>query len=396
MQTPSSEAVADRPSLADWERQLGQHLVHRAWLTSDRVQRAFEAQMMGGGSLGTCLLELGLITEDRLLEALSEVYGLPAATTSDLRKVRSNAIAQLPASVAQRSRAAPFRIVGGELWLALTEPGEDAVLAELADISQRKLRPHVTTEARLIEALSSYYALPIPQRFAMLLSRLNRPPALWEETQPKTARVITLSEEERQALQVRPAASSPPPTRATHIASLTPPRRPATAATSTAPGHAELENKLSQAADLDEIGTAVLTAVAPLAERAVLFKIRGDKIQGWIGRGENLDEKALSGFELDFGEPSVFLNLRHGAGIHLGPLPPMPAHLAVARLWKGELPQAALVAPIQVRGRLVAVFFGERGSQGLAGVDLKALKTAMSACAAALELHLMQRKTRKT
>ncbi len=396
MRDTAPEASLQPSSPADRDRELGQLLVDRAWVSTERVRRAFEAQMLGGGTFGTCLLELGFITEDRLLEALSEVYSLPPASTADLRKLRSNAIAQLPGSVAQRHRAVPFRIVGGELWVALLEPGNEQILQELSDIAQRKLRPHVTTEARLLEALGSYYALPVPQRFVLLLTRLNRPPALWEEAPAKPPRVITLSEEERQALESRPATASQPSPRPASRAVATASRKPAPPPQVATPEQAKLESRLAESEDLDAIGRAVLAALANLADRALLFKVRGEKVYGWMGRGQALDEKALSSFELDFEQPSVFLNLRQGAGMHLGPLPDMPAHRAVAKLWRGELSQAAVVAPILVRGRLVGVFLAERGSQGMTGVDFKALKNAMSACAAALELHLTQRKARKT
>ena len=68
MKTPAPASPPDPPTATDWARQLGQVLVDRAWLSTDRVQRAFEVQMISGGSLGTCLLELGFLQLARHLD----------------------------------------------------------------------------------------------------------------------------------------------------------------------------------------------------------------------------------------------------------------------------------------------------------------------------------------
>ena len=46
--------------------------------------------------------------------------------------------------------------------------------------------------------------------------------------------------------------------------------------------------------------------------------------------GLGIDREAFSQFSVGFDQPSLFLNLREGSGVYLGPLPPMPAHRAPA------------------------------------------------------------------
>ena len=111
-----------------------------------------------------------------------------------------------------------------------------------------------------------------------------------------------------------------------------------------------------------------------------------------------MNAEKLQRFTAAFDRPSVFLNLRQGSGLHIGPLAPMEVHLEMAALWGGELPAAAVVAPIRVRDRLVAVLYVDGrpgGAGGLAALDWKQAQAAAASCAAAFELYLMQRKTRK-
>src|SRR5215207_7994856 len=66
---------------------LGQLLVARGWITVQQLTRALKNQSVVGGRLGTCLLEMDVISEDLLLKGLSEQLGVPAAAVDDLRAV---------------------------------------------------------------------------------------------------------------------------------------------------------------------------------------------------------------------------------------------------------------------------------------------------------------------
>jgi hypothetical protein len=111
-----------------------------------------------------------------------------------------------------------------------------------------------------------------------------------------------------------------------------------------------------------------------------------------MGAGPGLDAGRLAAFTVSFRQPSVFLNLRRGAGLHLGPLPPMPAHRELARIWHDESPFSCFLLPVAIRGRLAAVLYGDRSGGPLGGLDLGAMRRLGAAAATALERCIVLKK----
>jgi hypothetical protein len=82
----------------------------------------------------------------------------------------------------------------------------------------------------------------------------------------------------------------------------------------------------------------------------------------------------------------VFLNLRHGSPLHLGPLPPMPAHRPLlTALGGGDPPGPCLLLPVRLGERLAAVIYGDREGAPVGGVDLDGLRRLAEQASIALE-----------
>ncbi|HEX3371445.1 MAG TPA: hypothetical protein VHS08_02945, partial [Candidatus Acidoferrales bacterium] len=57
---------------------LGEILIKENLITSDQLKQALEHQKAGGGRLGTCLMKLGIISDDEITGVLSRQYGVPS------------------------------------------------------------------------------------------------------------------------------------------------------------------------------------------------------------------------------------------------------------------------------------------------------------------------------
>src|SRR5579863_2393067 len=135
---------------------LGQLLVARGWITVQQLTRALQTQNTVGGRLGTCLLELDVLSEDLLTRSLSEQLGVPAATVDEMRAIGDDVLQLIPDKLARRCRVVPFRVIGGRLDVATQDPRNLAAQDEIAFASGRRVKVHVIPEVRVYEALEKH------------------------------------------------------------------------------------------------------------------------------------------------------------------------------------------------------------------------------------------------
>jgi Type II secretion system (T2SS), protein E, N-terminal domain len=170
---------------------------------------------------------------------------------------------------------------------------------------------------------------------------------------------------------------------------------PATAAASPREAPATLEDVLEALAlthDSEEVGRLVLGFLAHSFRRVALFQVARDHVSAWMARGDGIDQEAFGRYAVSFKEPSVFLNLQQGSGIHIGPLPPMTTHRELALCWGGGLPRDCVVLPVRLKDRLVSVLYMDGGNRGLGGIDLEQMHRLTAATAAAFERCILSKK----
>jgi hypothetical protein len=202
-----------------------------------------------------------------------------------------------------------------------------------------------------------------------------------------------------------PAAAAPPlpkpaPLRAKSV-SLTPEERaelgafswvePATGSSGQAPITLdEATAALAKAGELDRVGEVLLGFLGRTYRRAALFHVTRDRVAGWRIHGTGIDREAFAKFSVGFDQPSLFLNLRQGSSLYLGPLPPMPAHRQLARTWGGDLPRDCVMLPVRVKDRMVLVLYADGATGGM--VSLPTLQQLTAAATAAVERCILARK----
>jgi adsorption protein B len=119
----TEHAYPNRAALLTERKRLRDVLTGSQWITPGELEIAL-ASRPPGVRLGEHLLALGLLTEDDLYAALSLQNQLPLGKP-DPEMVSLSVTRALPAVVARRLRILPFRISGGELYVAGSElPGE--------------------------------------------------------------------------------------------------------------------------------------------------------------------------------------------------------------------------------------------------------------------------------
>src|SRR5687767_7757497 len=93
---------------------LGGMLRDRGLVTDDQLSAAVARQKKTGRRLGQILVELGFVTPEAVLEALSQQLGVPTVRVN-AHTVQPDAISTLPEKVARRHTAFPLQKVGTTL-----------------------------------------------------------------------------------------------------------------------------------------------------------------------------------------------------------------------------------------------------------------------------------------
>src|SRR5262245_46303302 len=118
---------------------LGEVLLAKKIITAAHLKEALDAQLIFGGHLGTCLIELGCLTEDQLGQALQESFGIPCATHQMFQDIPRGVISAIPERFVEKHLAIPFRRDEKILNVAMVDPKDLAALDELAFASGSKI-----------------------------------------------------------------------------------------------------------------------------------------------------------------------------------------------------------------------------------------------------------------
>lgn len=157
----------------------------------------------------------------------------------------------------------------------------------------------------------------------------------------------------------------------------------------------EVELLLEKVREPGEVGRVLLDFLSQQFPRVLLFQVKRNQVRGWLGRGQGLNEARLRDYEVDFSQPSIFLNLRRGGSFFLGQLPDMPAHGKLAECWNETTPHECAVFPVRIRDRAVSYIYLDGDHRGLDGLDFTLIKRLATMAGIAFEMCIMQQKLRK-
>ena len=136
---------------------LGQVLVERGILTEEDLNRAVAVQQESKQMrLGEILLESGSASKQEIAAAIAQVQGVEAAASLPAA-IAPKALALLPRSVALRCCALPLELKDNLLIVAMAEPQNLILLADLAFSSGKPIMPRFSFRADILEGIKKFY-----------------------------------------------------------------------------------------------------------------------------------------------------------------------------------------------------------------------------------------------
>jgi hypothetical protein len=335
---------------------LTDSLVRSGALDPAQADEALDRQVLLGGALDTSLLELQLTTEDELLPALEDAYGLPAASAErTLAPADPKALRALPERWAQKHMLAPLVLDEAQDKLTVLTPAplDAGLLARLGDLLELTLEPILAPEFRVWQRLARLYDVEPPERFVALIAQHSGVEG---------------------PLEVPAPASEPPA-----AAPLEPPL-----------GFSEAVSQLREARDRDEIVRIALRYASRDLALVAVFIHHEDHLEGWMGRGPGSEH--LPHLQVPLTPSSAFRVVLDTQAHYLGPLPSDPTHAELLEHLGRPRPRGVLIVPVRIRNRTVAVLYGENGDEAIAprlAADLMLFTTHLQL---ALESLLVRKK----
>ncbi len=100
---------------------VGNLLLQAELISEDQLAKAQEHQHQNGGLLGSSIVNLGFIEEKKLVETLSEKYGLPLVKLEEF-EIDSEVVHLVPFEVASKHHLVPVTLSGTTLTVAMADP----------------------------------------------------------------------------------------------------------------------------------------------------------------------------------------------------------------------------------------------------------------------------------
>lgn len=140
---------------------LGEVLVRTGIILEPQLEEALLAQNATGSRLGTCLIELGHLEEQRLGEILAAKHEVGFISRRRLEAIGPDVLAAAPGDLLRKHQAIPFEITGEVLHVAMIDPQDLLARAEISAASGLRIEAWIATEGAVQEAMERHLDVPI-------------------------------------------------------------------------------------------------------------------------------------------------------------------------------------------------------------------------------------------
>jgi len=370
-------------------QRFGEFLVERGIINNKQLEKALHAQLIYGGHLGTCIIELGFAEEDAIGSALAEALGVSYASFELFEGIPAQAIEAIPQALVEKYKAVPLELRDRTLHLAMVDPKNLISLDELSFAAGRRIQPWVAPEVRIFQAMEKYYQIPRRTRYISLCRQLDQ-----RVTQTAKAHAGV-------------AASKPPSggygrSRDSFFKSAPTPTSPAALARpSDSPRQVqdsgadaaleELSQLLCRAQDRGMLADAVLKFASRGMARCILFRVKDNLATIWDARGLKLEASHAANVRLPIlSEPVLTLLL--GDGSFRGSLPEGEKYLGFYDVLAVNPPAELMLLPVYLDDRLIALFYGDNGPAQPLQASTHTFERMMNKLALAVNLVILKRK----
>jgi hypothetical protein len=138
---------------------LGELLLREKLVTLDQLDDALTKHALYGIKLGSSLVEMGYVEEDRLSQLLSEKLGVQRVGSREVLAAEQEALHKLTKEQAARYRVIPFRLERNNLSIAMSDPTNITAIQEIEFITGSSIKTYIAPDIMISKALAKLYHL---------------------------------------------------------------------------------------------------------------------------------------------------------------------------------------------------------------------------------------------
>ena len=137
-------------------KQLGEILVGQGLIAPTDLEKALLEQRSVGHSLGRVLIDMGLLTEAQVVQALASQIGMRFVDLTEIT-LDGAALTKVPGSVCRRHSSIPVAFENGKLVVAMSDPANVFAIDDIRSASGMSVIPVVATRTDVQAALDRHY-----------------------------------------------------------------------------------------------------------------------------------------------------------------------------------------------------------------------------------------------
>ncbi len=137
---------------------IGKILVENGFINNEQLEEALEKQRSSEGKmLGDVMLEMGLVSETQLAQALSIRLKVPYVDLSTTQ-INREAVMKIPEEKAKEKLVLAYAINNNRLMVATNDPINFYIFEELKVQTGMEIIPQISTKTAINEAIGKYYS----------------------------------------------------------------------------------------------------------------------------------------------------------------------------------------------------------------------------------------------
>lgn len=142
-------------------KKIGELLLEAKAITEDQLQKGLQRQKESGDQLGKAIIDLGFLTEHKLIVVLSDQLDIPYLFL-DNYIFDQNTVKLIPEDYARHNKIIPLFGIEDTLTIGIFDPTNIDIIDELSRMTKMEIEPTLCAESEISEALDELYGTSKP------------------------------------------------------------------------------------------------------------------------------------------------------------------------------------------------------------------------------------------